>query len=87
MAGPSPSQLDQHKQQLDRVTRLAGEELCKGARRDKDLVTQLQMQAETLTAQIKLIPSDTWAMKLSGSARADSGASVEVTQGSANQGL
>lgn len=57
MAGPSPSQLDQLKQQLDRVTRLAGEELCKGARRDEDLVTQLQMQAETLTAQIKLIPS------------------------------
>ena len=53
MAGPSSAPLDELRRRLLRYSRLAEEELDKGGGRDKDLVTQLQKQADILSAQIK----------------------------------
>ena len=55
MAAPSSSKLEQLQEQLDLFNRLAAEELGKGTGRDKDLVAQLQMQAQNVVAQIAQI--------------------------------
>ena len=54
MAGPSPSALNAIQEQLNKLNRLAIEELCKGADHNEVLVAALQKARELLVAQVDM---------------------------------